>query len=170
MDFFKVTISQRDQCNRRGVYKMKTYDPKTKTLFFVGLSNQGQSNRAKVFPQTPTDTKSVGLRFIDQAGSNFKAKTLAQMLFSMSTDTKSMGLCFIDQAGSNYKMKTLAQMLSSTSMDTKSMGSSFCRSGRLKPSLKCFVRCQRTQNQWGLHFVERAGSNYKMKTLASLLS
>ena len=36
---------------------------------FAGLSNQGQSNLAKAFPQTPNDAKSVGLRFVDQAGS-----------------------------------------------------------------------------------------------------
>ena len=106
------------------------------------LSNLGQSNRAKTFPQTPTDRESVGLRFIDQAGSNCKTKTLAQMLFSTSMDTKSMGLPFIDQAGSNYYTWTLAQMLCSMSTDTKSMG---------------------------LRFVDQAGSNYKTKTRLSLV-
>ena len=55
---------------------------------------------------TSMDTKSMGLPFIDQAGSNYYTWTLAQMLCSMSTDTKSMGLRFVDQAGSNYKTKT----------------------------------------------------------------
>lgn len=43
------------------------------------------------------------------------------------------------------------------------------RTIKRRPSLKCFVRCQRTRNQWGLRFIDKADSNYKTKTLASKL-
>ena len=107
----------------------------------------------------------MGLHFIDQAGSNYKMKTLAQILFSMSTDTKSMGLCFIDQAGSNYKTKTLAQMLCSMSTDTKSMGLCFVDQAGSNPRLNALFDVNGHKIN-----VQKAGSNYKTKTLASTLS
>ena len=37
-------------------------------VFFTGLSNQRQLNWVKAFLQTPTDSKSTGVRFVDKAG------------------------------------------------------------------------------------------------------
>ena len=64
-------------CLQNEDLRPKTQKPRLFFFFFSGLSNQGQSNRAKAFPQAPTDAKSVGLRFPEQAGSNYKTKTLA---------------------------------------------------------------------------------------------
>lgn len=62
----------------------------------------------------------------------------------------------------------------STSSDTnwrEIKGSLFCTQGRpawtvkWRPSLKCFVWCDQTQNHWSLLFVDKVGWNYKSKTL-----
>ena len=85
-----------------------------------------------------------GLGFVDQTGSNYKRKTLAQMLCSMSTDKKSVGSSFCRLGWLKLQNKDP-------------------RSNAL------FDVNRHDQNQWGLRFVDQASSNYTRKTLAQML-
>ena len=62
--------------------------------FFTGLSNQRQSNWVKAFPQTPTDSKSTGLRFVDKAGCNETQtpKTQISDLRPQASDSKKLDI------------------------------------------------------------------------------